>query len=368
VSVIRDLPFGRSFFFHKLTAVHKPKIGKLIFLRYKDYIMLQLKGIPGQGITELDLSNTAPGTIGEYWLHLIDNGIGEPVFLPIMVARGKHDGPVLGLTAAIHGNELNGIPVIQRLFRTIDVKKLHGTIVGVLVMNVPGLLSEKRRFNDGTDLNRIAPGKADGNVSEVYIYRIVERILKKMDYLIDLHTASFGRVNSWYIRADMNSEITACMAKLQNPDIILHNKPNDGTFRGAASSLGIPAITLELRDPHVFQLDVIEGALQGINNVIYHLNMLKGDIIVNSAPIVLCQRSYWMHTDEGGILQVIPQVCEEVKKGQLIAEVRGIFGKLVREYHAPEDGIVIGKSVDPINPTGTRIIHLGIKTSTIDNQ
>lgn len=328
--------------------------------------MLQLKGLAGKGITQLDLGTTAPGTIGEYWLHLSENGIGEPVFLPIMVARGKHDGPVLGLTAAIHGNELNGIPVIQRLFRTIDLNKLHGTIVGALVLNVPGLLKEQRRFNDGTDLNRIAPGKPDGNVSEVYINRIVERILKKFDYLIDLHTASFGRVNSWYIRADMNSDITACMAKLQNPEIILHNKPNDGTFRGAASSLGIHAITLELRDPHVFQFEVIEDALQGINNVIYYLGMLKGEIIVNSDPIVLCQRSYWMHTDEGGILQVLPRVCEQVKKGQLIAEVRSIFGKLCREYHAPEDGIIIGKSVDPINPTGSRIIHLGVKTSIVE--
>ncbi len=236
------------------------------------------------------------------------------------------------------------------------------------MVNVPGLLKEQRRFNDGTDLNRIAPGKPDGNVSEVYINRIVERILKNFDYLIDLHTASFGRVNSWYIRADMNSEITAWMARLQNPEIILHNKPNDGTFRGAASSLGIHAITLELRDPHVFQFEVIEDALQGINNVIYYLNMLKGEIKVCSDPIVLCQRSYWMHTDEGGILQVIPRVCEEVKKGQLVAEVRSIFGKLNREYHAPEDGIIIGKSVDPINPTGSRIIHLGVKMSIVHTE
>ena len=67
-------------------------------------------------ITELNIEQTPPGTIGEYWLHIINNGIGEPVRLPILVARGVEDGPVLGLTAAIHGNELNGIPVIQKLF------------------------------------------------------------------------------------------------------------------------------------------------------------------------------------------------------------------------------------------------------------
>ena len=36
-----------------------------------------------------------------------------------MIARGKRDGPVLGLTAALHGNELNGIPLIQALFAAL---------------------------------------------------------------------------------------------------------------------------------------------------------------------------------------------------------------------------------------------------------
>ena len=186
---------------------------------------------------ELNVSHTPKGTVRHYWLHIINNGIGEPVRLPVIVARGKKDGPTLGLTAAIHGNELNGIPVIQQLFRELDVEQLRGTVIGGLVMNVPGLLLEQRKFNDGADLNRIAPGNKEGNLSEVYIYRVIEKILKPLNYLVDLHTASFGRINSWYIRADMSTPETARMARLQNPDIILHNPPNDGTFRGAASNL-----------------------------------------------------------------------------------------------------------------------------------
>lgn len=319
----------------------------------------------GTTIQSLDLSATPPGSIGEYWLHLINDGVGEPVCLPIIVARGRYDGPVLGITAAIHGNELNGIPVIQRFFSELDVDNLHGSIVGVLVMNVPGLLREQRRFSDGTDLNRIAPGRPDGNVSEVYINRIVDRILSRFDFLIDLHTASFGRVNSWYIRADMASDVTSRMARLQNPEIILHNKANDGTFRGAAHSMGIHAITLELRDPHVFQFDVIEDALTGIRNVAIDLHMMEGEIKVTTPKTIFCESSYWIYTDEGGILHVLPQVCDRITRGQPIAEVRTIFGQVSRTYHAPENGIIIGKSVDPINPTGSRIIHLGVKIREI---
>jgi len=322
-------------------------------------------GNSAEQLFKLDIGHTPRGTVKYYWLHIINNGIGEPVRVPIIVARGKKDGPTLGLTAAIHGNELNGIPVIQRLFRELDVEQLRGTVVGGLVMNVPGLLLEQRKFNDGTDLNRIAPGSESGSLSEVYIYRLVDRILKPLNYLIDLHTASFGRVNSWYIRADMSSPETARMARLQNPDIILHNPPDDGTFRGAANKLGIHAITLELRDPHVFQAGVIEDALLGIRNILYDLGMLEGEILCPAAHTILCERSYWMYTDEGGILDVIPKVRDMVKKGSRIAVVRTIFGRFTKEYLAPDDGIVIGKSISPINQTGSRILHLGIKPRQI---
>ena len=314
---------------------------------------------------ELNINHTPKGAVRHYWLHIINNGIGEPVRLPVIVARGKKEGPTLGLTAAIHGNELNGIPVIQQLFRELDVEQLRGTVIGGLVMNVPGLLLEQRKFNDGTDLNRIAPGNKEGNLSEVYIYRVIEKILNPLNFLVDLHTASFGRVNSWYIRADMSSPETARMARLQNPDIILHNLPNDGTFRGAASNLGIHAITLELRDPHVFQSGVIEDALVGIRNILYDLDMLDGEILCPAVSTTLCERSYWIYTDEGGILEVLPKVRDLVKKGEAIAKVRTIFGKTSKEYYAPDDGVVIGKSVSPINQTGSRILHLGINPRQI---
>ena len=312
-------------------------------------------------VESLRIEDTEAGTQGAYWLEVIHNGIGAPVQIPVMVGRGLGPGPVLGITAAIHGNELNGIAVIQKLFAALDVSQLQGTVVGVPVLNIPGLLQEKRHFNDGTDLNRISPGRPDGNISQVYINRLVQRLLPGFDYLIDLHTASFGRVNSWYIRADMHAPLASRMARLQNPEIILHNKANDGTFRGTAGALGIHAITLELRDPHVFQQPVIQDALTGILNVLYDLGMLEGKIVRRDYRPVICESSSWLYTDKGGILEVFPALGAWLEKGDPIAEVRDIFGRLQRRYFAPEQGIVIGKSVDPVSPTGSRIVHLGLR-------
>jgi hypothetical protein len=316
-------------------------------------------------IGNFNLGRFAKGKIHPTWFHIIDNGIGEPIRVPILVARGKADGPVLGLTAAVHGNELNGIPVIQQIFRTLDVNQLRGTIVGVLAVNIPAVLMEQRRFIDDVDLNRIAPGKLNGNVSETYIYRFIENIVTQFDFLIDLHTASFGRVNSYYVRADMSDPATARMARLQNPDIILNDEPSDRSLRGTAASMGIKSITVEMKDPHVFQKDVIENGLEGITNVLCDLDMQSGELSCYTETTILCDRSTWIYTDVGGILYVRPKVTQLVEKGDRLAIVRDIFGNQEREYKAPEKGVIIGKSTNPVNQTGSRIVHLGLNPQVI---
>ncbi|RMG23505.1 MAG: peptidase M14 [Bacteroidetes bacterium] len=315
---------------------------------------------PPTSIRRLELESIPAGHIMRYWMTLAANGLGQAIRVPVMVAKGLHQGPVLGLTAAVHGNELNGLPVIQRLFQQIDIQQLNGTIVGVPVVNVPAFLGGTRAFNDGVDLNHIMPGKANGNNSQVYAHRIVDRIIRKLDYLLDLHTASFGRINAYYIRADMDDPVTAQMALLQQADIIVHNPPHDGTLRGAAEELGIHAITLEVGDPNTFQKGMIRSSLTGVHNLLIHLGMTQGEIDTPQTQTVLCQNSYWLYTDKGGVLEVFPNVIQKVKKGDYIANVRNIFGDIIQKYFAPEDGIVIGKSVNPVNQTGSRILHLGL--------
>ena len=321
-------------------------------------MLLYNKNIPV--IQSLDIKKLPKGEITHCWLHVVTDGMGVPIHVPVLVARGLEEGKVLGITAAVHGNELNGIPVIQRLFKEINPKELKGTIVGVPVTNVPSLVRKKRRFIDGTDLNHIMPGKPNGTVSQVYAWRIVNRLIKEFDFLLDLHTASNGRVNSYYIRADMEDEMVRQMAILQNAQIIVHNPPSDGTLRGTADEMGISAITLEVGNPNTFQKGLIRDGLTGIHNLLGYLKMLDCEVEAVDDETVICKKSYWIYSDTGGIMTVHPQVTERVKEGQIIATMRNIFGDLVKEYLATEDGIVIGKSVSPINQTGGRILHLGI--------
>lgn len=311
-------------------------------------------------ISDLSIDLVPKGKIGHFWLKLVSDGMGVPICIPIMVARGMESGEVVGITAALHGNELNGIPVIQRLFKELNPLELKGTVVGVPVANAPSFLSKKRRFIDSVDLNHIMPGKEDGNLSDVYAYRFFNRVIKHFDYLVDLHTASFGRINSYYIRADLRDPVTRKMAMLQNGQIVVHNPPSDGTLRGAASEIDIPAITLEVGDPNTFQKGMIRSGLTGIYNLLIYLSMIDGEIDEPESPTIICKSSYWIYTDTGGILRIHPKITEQIKEGDLIATIHDLFGNLVKEYRAPEDGVVIGRNTHPVAQTGSRIIHLGV--------
>ncbi|PTX61997.1 hypothetical protein C8N46_10394 [Kordia periserrulae] len=311
-------------------------------------------------VEEIDIKNIQKESISRYWLKIAEDGLGSPVSIPVIVAKGSTEGKVVGITAAVHGNELNGISVIQKLFSELNVAELQGTIVGIPVVNVPSYIRNRRRFIDDVDLNHIMPGKEKGNVSQAYTWSFVHKILNQFDYLIDLHTASNGRINSYYVRADMKDATVQKMAMLQNAQIIVHNPPSDGTLRGTANELGIPAITMEVGNPNLFQKGLIRDGLTGIYNLLSVFNILDCEVEEAEEKAILCKKSYWIYTAKGGLLTVHSRLTDIVEKGEKIATLRNIFGDITEEYFAPEKGVIIGKNVNPVSQTGGRILHLGI--------
>ena len=218
----------------------------------------------------------------------------------------------------------------------------------------------QREFEDGKDLNRIMPGRPDGNESALYAHRFLERVVRGLDYLFDLHTASTGRVNSLYVRADMTDERTAALARVMAPQIILHSPDVDGTLRGAAQSLGICSLTVEIGDPQRHQKTYVRSTRLGLQEALESLGLLDDISDPDPGDIVECKRSYWIYSDRGGVLTVLVDVAQRLDKGEPIAVLHNIWGDLVRQYVAPEDGIVIGHSVNPTARAGSRIVHLGI--------
>lgn len=309
---------------------------------------------------ELKISSLKRGETHRLQIQLSDNSLGVPWRVPVIIVRGKGKGPVLGITAALHGDELNGISTIFKLIDKIKPENLSGTLVLVPISNVPGYLQNQRQFSDNVDLNRIMPGKDYGATSSLYVHYFINKIIKKFDYLLDLHTASHGRVNSLYLRADIESEETRTLAYLQNPQIIVKKFDEEGTLRGWANDNGIPAITIEIGNPNAFQHDLIDETLDGILNTMKHYKMVEGEVEDLITDAVVCDHSYWIYSKKGGIIDVFPKLADKVKQGQLIAKVYDVFGQIKEEIYSDKSGVVIGKNIKPDCDAGTRVLHLGV--------
>lgn len=310
-------------------------------------------------ITELRPDQLAAGQSYRFWLELVRDALGQPVSVPVLVLKGRRPGPTMGVISTLHGNEVNGIRVIHELINKTDPHHLRGTIIAVVVANTPSFLRHQRVYIDGRDLNHLMPGQANGNESQIYAYRLVHSLLHHFDYLLDLHTASFGRINSFYIRADMKQAHSASMAYLLRPQIILHNPPSDGTLRGVASEMGIPSITVEIGNPQVFQPELIKQSLVGIRAIMGEFGMLTKRPIAPKAEPLLCIGSQWLYTSTGGLLQIYPNVRDHIEKGECIARIHNIFGDTIEDVLAPSSGLVIGKSTNPVGASGARILHYG---------
>lgn len=206
------------------------------------------------------------------------------------------------------------------------------------------------------------PGSPEGVTSNLYAHFFTSKIVNRFDYLLDLHTASHGRVNSLYIRADLENDDVRTLAYLQNPQIIVQKDDESGTLRGWANDNGIHAITIEIGNSSAFQHSLIDETLDGILNTMRHFQMIEGDVKDMIADATICDNSYWIYSKKGGIVDVLPRLADTIEKGQVIAKVYYVFGQVKEEVKSDRNGVVIGKNINPNCDAGTRILHIGINS------
>ncbi len=315
-----------------------------------------------RGPEPIDLDRLERGERADLAVPIYENALGVAQMLPIIALVGAEPGPTVGICAALHGDELNGIRIIHELAASLDLTAMRGAVLCAPVANVPAFLARQRKFpEDGIDLNHVFPGSKSGTQSQQYARAFLDTFMPACNYLIDIHTASEGRVNTMYVRVDFENPVARRMAELMRPQIILHGKSGDGTLRSAARRAGVPAITVEAGNPAEFQGRMVLEGESGVRRVLADLGLHDFDEDDGAAPVepVICADSRWLRTRRGGLLDLPFALGERVAKGRVLAEVRDIYGRLVETYRAPSDGIVIGKARSPLSVPGTRFCHLG---------
>ena len=284
----------------------------------------------------------------------------EHMSLSVHVVRGRRDGPTLLVTAALHGDEINGIEIVRRLLERKRISSLRGTLICVPVVNVFGLLRRERYLPDGRDLNRAFPGTSTGSLAGRVAHVISDEILPQADYLIDLHTGSSHRANLPQTRIAPSQEGSNIhrLAEAFGAPVILEAPLRDGSLRGAAHARGIPGIVYEAGEALRHDDISIRAGVNGILNVMAELGMVPHRSRRRIVPY-LARSSRWVRATASGIVRMYARLGDRVHEGQILAVIGDPLGERSVEVTAPRDGIVIGKLRLPLVFEGEALFHLG---------
>jgi predicted deacylase len=287
---------------------------------------------------------------------------GVPVSTPVLVVNGSLPGPTLCLTAAVHGDELNGIEVVRRVMHDVSPDKLSGTVIGVPIVNLQGFRRGSRYLPDRRDLNRYFPGNPKGSAASRIAYSFFKDVISHCTALVDLHTGSFERANLPQLRADLRNPDIVTLTQGFGATVIVHSGPARGTLRHAATAAGIPAVTLEAGGPSELELSEVKHGVKGIETLLNTLGMLrKMRLWGDSEPVYY--RSTWVRANRGGILLSDVGLGSTVREGDLLGTITDPISNESTRLYSPYSGRVIGMARNQVVMPGFAAFHLGIQSN-----
>jgi uncharacterized protein len=287
-----------------------------------------------------------------------------PVATPVIVVNGNAPGPTVCLTAAIHGDELNGIEMVRRVMHDLNPQDLAGAVIGVPIVNLQGFRRASRYLPDRRDLNRYFPGNPRGSAASRIAHSFFTEVIEHCDALIDLHTGSFDRANLPQIRADLRNPDVVTLTHGFGATVILHSEAAEGTLRHAASHVGIPAVTLEAGGPSELELREVMHGVKGIETLLNTLGMVnKTRHWGEQQPVYY--RSTWVRANRGGILLADVSLGGTVRRGDLLGTITDPMNNASTNLYSPYTGRVIGMARNQVVMPGFAAFHVGIQAVDI---
>lgn len=274
-----------------------------------------------------------------------------PIQFPVVVIRGVKPGPTLCITAGVHATEYPAIDAVLRTIVALDPRELAGTVIAVPVVNSAMFRARSAFLSpiDGLNLNRTFPGRPDGSISEVLAHVVLNEVVAQADFHIDCHGGDLPEILWPYAGYSMTGnpkvdERGEAMARLYSPRIVaLYREgstlpPTRGSLTNAASHRGIPSILAESGSAGGLDPAHVQVHVNGIRNVMRFLHMIPGEPVVHGERMVATDQ-FIVDARRGGLLRLAIGIGDEIKKGQVIAEICDVFGEVVEKVVSPRDGL-----------------------------
>ena len=281
--------------------------------------------------------------------------------MPVQVLCGKQAGPVLFISAAIHGDELNGVEIIRRLLKVKSLNRLKGTLIAVPIVNLHGFINHTRYLPDRRDLNRSFPGSQKGSIAGRMAHLFLKEVVNKSTHGIDLHTGAINRSNLPQIRANLDDQETMLLAEAFAAPLMLNSDLRDGSLRAAAVKNNIPILLYEAGEALRFDEVSIRAGVRGILNVMRALDMItksRKAALKSKAPVI-ARSSTWIRAPHSGIFRSLVEDGKRVFANKtLMGVVSDPFGESEMEIYSSSNGIVIGQMKMPLVNEGEALYHV----------
>ncbi len=345
------------------------------------------------------------------WFDAVDEPTGSTDRFPVMIGQGKHDGPVMWVTASIHGGEHTGLIAAQRFLSESLLKRLRGTVVVVPTLNPAGLRTKQRSpYYYSGDPNRLFPEPPRHNHHDEEAAAAVPSQLEQAYRalydaiggsgavaLLDLHNAQIGslpvvfRDPVFYFKgrgrgrnrqqaAELQQRVGGMLAALGftvvnefAADSYVSRNLHRSVSGSVLNGLGIPSATIELGSWMHVDSGVVEACLAGLHNVLRWADMLDGEVEpISGIPVIEpgypVRRHQYPSAPHAGISQHLVKPGDFVSAGQPLVRMTDIFGQAIGPddglLRSEFDGYVIALQNGVVRYQGEAIMVLAIRDSS----
>lgn len=290
--------------------------------------------------------------------------------IPIIIERSLIPGPTILITAAIHGDEINGVEIVRQLIARKINKPKRGTIICIPILNVFGFLNTDRAFPDGRDLNRSFPGTKRGSLASRVAYYFTKHILPHADYCLDFHTGGASRFNAPQVRVNPGDEKLLNLAKVFNAPFTVYSKNLKNSYRSTSDKLGIPIILFEGGKSLESNTQIVNFGVRCTKRFLSHLNMLdsKFKVTIPIKDTVIIKKTRWIRAQKSGLFHLKINCNQLVEKDEILATITDPYGKMKYDVIAPNKGYIINVNQSPIVHQGDAIFHISTKDGNDQEQ
>jgi len=280
--------------------------------------------------------------------------------VPIIVERSKRPGPTILFTAGIHGDEVNGVEIVRQLIAKGINKPKCGTIICIPIINIFGFINMKREFPDGRDLNRVFPGIKRGSLASRVAFRLVNDVVKEVDFVMDFHTGGSGRFNAPQIRVAKNNPKLDDWAKTFGAPFVLYSQNVKKSFRNTCYKLGIPMLLFEGGKSYHIDTTVTNTGVNGAKRVLHSFNMLSSKFKVTAPKkdCVFITNSKWQRANYSGMFKASVSINSKIEKDDILGNITDPYGKFNHFVKASHSGYIINVNESPIVYQGDALFHI----------